>query len=84
MMSNLIIKYTIRTLDNQILLPVGSEVSPGKIDDLISTNRKTYSSISLLIYKSVQKDIITYIKAIPSYSVIFGDDKQIARLMNHL
>ncbi len=82
-MSNLRIKYPIHTLDNQILLPAGSEVSAGNIDDLISTNRNTYSSVSLLSYKSVQKDIIKFIKS-PQYSVIFGDDEQIASLMNHL
>jgi hypothetical protein len=82
-MSNLRIKYPIHTLDNQILLPAGSEVSAGNIDNLISTNRNTYSSVSLLSYKSVQKDIIKFIKS-PQYSVIFGDDEQIAGLMNHL
>lgn len=84
MMPNLRIKYPIHTLDNQILLPAGSEVSPGNIDGLISTNRNTYSSIALLSYKSVQKNIIKFIKSAPSYSVIFGDDKQISSLMNHL
>ncbi len=48
---NLKIKYPIYTLDNQILLPAGSEMSLGNIDDLISTNRNTYSSITLLSYK---------------------------------
>lgn len=81
---NLRIKYPIYTLDNQILLPAGSEMSPGNIDDLISTNRNAYSSITLLSYKSVQKDIIRFIKSVPPYSVIFGDDKQIASLMNQL
>ncbi len=81
---NLRIKYPIYTLDNQILLPAGSEMSLGNIEDLISTNRNTYSSITLLRYKSVQKDIIKFIKSVPSYSVIFGDDKQIASLMNQL
>jgi HD-GYP domain-containing protein (c-di-GMP phosphodiesterase class II) len=84
MKPNLRIKYPIHTLDNQILLPAGSEMSPGNIDDLISTNRNTYSSISLLSYKSVQKDITKFIKSTPSYSVIIGDDKQIAGLMKHL
>jgi HD-GYP domain-containing protein (c-di-GMP phosphodiesterase class II) len=82
-MSNLRIKYSIHTFDNQILLPAGSEVSAGNIDDLISTNRNTYSSISLLSYKSVQKDIIKFIKS-HTYRVIFGDDEQITSLMNHL
>ncbi len=81
---NLRIKYPIYTLDNQILLPAGSEMSLGNIEDLIPTNRNTYSSITLLRYKSVQKDIIKFIKSVPSYSVIFGDDKQIASLMNQL
>ncbi|MBT6563636.1 MAG: hypothetical protein HON76_14025 [Candidatus Scalindua sp.] len=83
-MSNSIIKYPIYTFDNQILFPAGSEMSPGNIDDLISTNKNTYSSVSLLNYKSVRKDIIKFIRSAPSYSVIFGDDKQIASLMNHL
>ncbi len=83
-MSNLRIKYPIHTLDNQILIPAGGEVSAGKIDDLISTNRNTYDSIPLLSYKSVQKDIIKVIKSAPLYNVIFGDDKQLASLMNHL
>lgn len=82
-MSNLRIKYPIHTFDNQILLPAGSEVSAVNIDGLISTNRNTYSSISLLSHKTVQKDIIKFIKAVP-YNVIFGNDKQITSLMNYL
>ena len=81
---NLKIKYPIYTLDNQILLPAGSEMSLENIDDLISTNRNTYSSIKLLSYKSIQKDIIKFIKSAPSYRVIFGDDKQVAGLMKLL
>ena len=84
MKTNLRIKYPINTLDNQILLPAGSEMSLGNIDALISTNRNTYSSKTLLSYKSVQKDIIKFIKSAPSYRVIFGDDKQVAGLMKLL
>ena len=84
MKTNLRIKYPINTLDNQILLPAGSEISLGNIDALISTNRNTYSSKTLLSYKSVQKDIIKFIKSAPSYRVIFGDDKQVAGLMKLL
>lgn len=81
-MSEVILKYPVRTLDNQILLPAGSALTKDMLDSLISSNKSHgHQQHSLMLYGSVKDDMI-YFLSHPPYDVIFSDPKQVSRIMN--
>ena len=82
-MSTLTLRHPVHTLDNRLLLPAGTVLSTGTLDNLISSSKTTPSqSYSLLRYGSVKDDLLHFLSSSPIYQVIFSDQKQIADLLN--
>ncbi len=63
--------YSVHTLDNQLLLPAGTELTPEALDELIATNKDaSYRSVSFLNYDTVYQDMLSILQK-PPYNVIF-------------
>ena len=73
------LQYPVHTLDKQLLLPSGSELSEDTLNHLISSNKSvSRQSHSLLEY--VKKDLLDLLR-LPPYNVIFVDQKQTSELL---
>lgn len=82
MVSEVILKYPVQTLDNQILLPAGSVLTKDVLDPLISSNTSYgHQQYSLMLYGTVKDDMIYYLSH-PPYDVIFSDAEQVMRIMD--
>jgi HD-GYP domain-containing protein (c-di-GMP phosphodiesterase class II)/DNA-directed RNA polymerase subunit RPC12/RpoP len=63
--------YPVHTLDNQLLLPAGTEITTETLDELIATNKSaSYRSVSFLNYDTVYQDMLSILQK-PPYNVIF-------------
>jgi HD-GYP domain-containing protein (c-di-GMP phosphodiesterase class II) len=81
-MSHLKISYPVHALDNTLLIPAGSELSPETLDELVSSSRTaSYKSYSLLGYGSIKKDLRQLISQHP-YEIIYSDKKKVADLLS--
>lgn len=80
-MSNLTLLYPVHTLENQVLLSAGSELTEETMGALISSNSAAaYQECSLLQFSSVREDILNFI-TLPPYDVIFSDRKQASNML---
>jgi HD-GYP domain-containing protein (c-di-GMP phosphodiesterase class II) len=78
-MSILKLHYPVHTLDKQLLLPSGSELSEDTLNHLISSNKTaSYQNHSLLQY--AKEDLLDVLR-LPPYNVIFADQKQTSELL---
>jgi hypothetical protein len=83
-MSDLILLHPVRTLDNQELLPAGTQLSAEIINELVSKARSvSYQKHSLLQSGSIRKDILRFINR-PPYNVIFSDNEVKDDLLNFM
>jgi len=63
--------YPVHTLDNQLLLPAGTELTPEALDELIASNKDaSYRSVSFLNYDTVFQDMLNILQK-PPYNIIF-------------
>lgn len=77
-MSVLKLSYPVYTLNNQLLLPAGSELSEETLDTLISLNKNnSHPSYPLLNYGSVKNDLLNFLGSLP-YNIIFADQEKTA------
>lgn len=80
-MKNLKLGYPVTTLDNELLLPAGSDLSADTINALISSNKiKSYKSQPLLEYGTVKKDLLRFLGQ-PPYHMIFSDKKKVKNIL---
>lgn len=78
-MTVLKLHYPVYTLDNELILPSGSELSEETLYRLISSSKSvSHQNHSLLAY--AKKDLLDLI-ALPPYDVIFADRKQTSELL---
>lgn len=69
------LEHPIHTLDKQLFLPSGTELTKKGLDELIATNKgTTYARLHLLEYGTIYQDIAKLLQSSP-YSVIFDDQK---------
>lgn len=72
-MSELILNYSVKTLDERLLLPDGTRLSSEVLSDLISqTGAASYRHYSLLEHGSIKKDTINFLSVSP-YNNIFSE-----------
>ena len=77
-MADLELLCPVYTLDNKLLLPVGSVLSEETLNILVSSNSDPdYQKCSLLQYGSIRKDMLHFLSQIP-YNVIFAGEKRLA------
>jgi HD-GYP domain-containing protein (c-di-GMP phosphodiesterase class II) len=63
--------YPVHTLDNQLLLPSGTELTTEALDELIAANKGTsYRTVSFLNYDTVYQDMLNILQK-PPYDIIF-------------
>jgi len=79
------ILYPVQTLDNQLLLPAGTVLTPDTLDALVDSSKSLSSPrrCSLLEFGSVKKDLLRFL-SIPPWASIFTDQKEIARLLDSM
>lgn len=72
--------FPVRTLDNEVLLPAGVELTDKVLDELIAANTENYRSFTLLEYGSVKEDVHDFLNMAP-YNVIFDDPAAVAEVL---
>jgi len=78
--------YPVHTLDNQLLLPSGKELTPNALDELIATNKgASYRAVSFLNYDTVYQDMLSILQK-PPYDIIFErlNEKAIFTIMKKI
>jgi HD-GYP domain-containing protein (c-di-GMP phosphodiesterase class II) len=81
-MSNETLVHPVRTLDNRLLLPAGTELSGETLDGLISSSRATpHQAYSLLQHGSAKEDLLHFLTA-PPYQVVFPDKELRADILS--
>ena len=80
-MSTMKLIHEIRTLDNQVLLPAGAELTDETIESLVSSNKHTTRTGSVLHHASVKEDLAHFLNQ-PPYNVIFSDQKQVSEVLD--
>jgi len=78
--------YPVQTIDNQLLLPAGKELTPEALEELIATNKETsYRTVSFLEYATVNQDMLSILQK-PPYDMIFQklDKKAIFTIMKKI
>jgi HD-GYP domain-containing protein (c-di-GMP phosphodiesterase class II) len=73
--------FPVRTLDNEVLLPAGTELTDEVMDELIASNNENYRSFTLLEYGSVKEDVNDFL-AMPPYNVIFDDQEAVVEVLH--
>jgi len=75
------LSYPVHTIGGQLLLPAGTVLSPGTLEELISSNRAApYPASSLLGHRMVKDDMLRLMNR-PPYGTIFPDEEKIAKVM---
>jgi HD-GYP domain-containing protein (c-di-GMP phosphodiesterase class II) len=83
-MPRLTLRYPIRTLDNQLLVPPGTFLTEETLDAVIYSHKAcSYQTYPLLLYGSVKEDCLNLLNN-PPYVTIFLDREQINDLLNLL
>jgi len=78
-MSALKLQYPVYTLDKQLLLSPGAELTPDTLDYVSSLNQsETYRSFSLMDF--IRKDLLNVLKR-PPYNVVFSDQNRLAEII---
>jgi len=76
------LQYPVYNLDNQLLLPAGTELTPDTMDYLVSLNKSVHSkSSSLLTY--IKDDLLKFLNQ-PPYDVIFDRHRDLPAIMSLL
>jgi HD-GYP domain-containing protein (c-di-GMP phosphodiesterase class II) len=69
------LSLTVQTVDKQVLLPVGTEVSPDILDTLIATNNDDkYQYHQLMEFDTIKEDLLTFLD-VGAYQKIFSIPK---------
>lgn len=80
--SYLKVKYPVYTLDNQLILPENTELSPQTIDALVAKSPENpQKKANLLEYGTIRRDMFRYIMETPSYHLIFSNPTRVDRLI---
>jgi HD-GYP domain-containing protein (c-di-GMP phosphodiesterase class II) len=80
-MEALKLKYPVYTVENQLLLPADTVLSPETVEDLISSGKeRSYQTYPLLSYGTVRNDILRLISK-PPYDLIFPTKGKIADIV---
>lgn len=74
--------HSVFTLDNELVLPAGTELSPDRIGE-ISCSAKTGKWLKLSRFDTIEKDILELISTSP-YDSIFSRTKQIPLLLKSM
>ena len=70
-MDTIKLDYPVLTLDDQLLLPAGKQLTSLALDKLIATNKDTsYQTLSFLEYGTVYQDMLRFLQK-PPYNIIF-------------
>jgi len=76
--------YPVHTLDNKLLLPAGTVLSSGTLEDLISLGKAiSYQTHPLLKYGMVKHDLLRQMSR-PPYDLIFCGQEKIEEVMTML
>ncbi len=78
--------FPVHTLDNQLLLPAGTEITTETLDELIASNTDaSYRSVSFLNYDTVYQDLLSTLQK-PPYNIIFErlNEEAIFTLMKNI
>lgn len=78
-MSPLTLRYPVSSLDQQILLPAGAELSEVTIHELIAAGRKKppYTAFSFIRHGKVRTDILAFLGE-PPYRTIFAREETVS------
>ncbi|MDY6988507.1 MAG: HD domain-containing phosphohydrolase [Thermodesulfobacteriota bacterium] len=79
------ILYPVQTLDNQLLLPAGTVLTPDTLDALVDSSKSasSFQRCPLLEFGSVKKDMLRFLDT-PPWSSIFADKDEVARLLESM
>ncbi|MBS1114858.1 MAG: hypothetical protein H6Q94_587 [Nitrospirae bacterium] len=77
------LSYPVHTLDNRLLLPAGTVLSTETLEELISSNKTSYQTSSLLEYGMVKHDLLRQISR-PPYDLIFSGQGKVAEVLTAL
>jgi len=80
---NPITLYPIHDLNNQLLVPAGTELTTKFMNKLCTKNREQYEELSLLDYGTIHKDLLSQFSIAP-YNIIFADKKSISSVLGVL
>lgn len=76
------LSYPVYTFDNRMLLPAGTLVSFGSIEELISRSEPASTErCSLLSHGSVREDLVSYVCS-PPYNTVFSEERLITDVFN--
>jgi len=83
-MPGLILQYSIRSLDHQLLFPQKALLTKETLDALLySHGTQSYQTSPLLLYGSVKQDCLDFLGTIP-FAIIFSHEKEIKDLLSLL
>ena len=71
---NQVITYPIHDLNDQLIVPAGTELSPDFMAELCASNPNQYEIVPLLQHGTILKDLMRQF-TIPPYDVIFSQEK---------
>lgn len=77
---NPVVTYPVFDLENNLLVPAGTELSPDYMEGICRENGARYDKVPLLEYGTIRKDLIRQF-TIPPYDIIFSQDDAIATVM---
>jgi len=76
-MGELILSRPVYTLDNQLLLPAGTSLTPEIMDELISRSKnERFQGVPILSYNQTREDLLSALARDP-YQVIFSDQQRL-------
>ena len=83
-METIRLKCPVYTLDRNVFLPAGTELSQGKLDELIAESKgRAYPRVPILEYGTVHEDLLRALKN-KSYQIIFQDPRTVTGVMKTL
>jgi HD-GYP domain-containing protein (c-di-GMP phosphodiesterase class II) len=81
-MSLITLGHPVHTVDNQLLLPAGAELTPERLDGLLSLRKeRSWHPVPLLEYGTIRPDLLAFMEMEP-YHVIFEDPRKKAGLLD--
>jgi len=78
-MPNLTLMHAVHTVDNTVLLPAGTTLTPAVLTEVVASSPGHSRTYSLLDFSSVKKDILEFISVAP-YVNIFSNQAEIAEV----
>lgn len=83
-MTELIIKYPVRTLDDRLLLPADTALSQATLDEMISNNKdESYQKVSILSQDTIRQDLLNALFS-SSYRSIFDTKQKVSDLLKFM